>query len=151
MSRGRDSSTPGQTTWEREVLYHHRVRTELSNERKYLGWLRVSLGLVTLGFVVERLDLFLADASGGPPPDLAAVLLWAPLAIFGLGGLTIAVATWEFFADRGRIRALQPRRSRLLIALVLVTLVSVVVIAVLLWLPGLHGSGPDCAGCAVSS
>ena len=51
-----DKSHPGenQTEWQRKVLYHHRTRTALGNERKYFGWM-------TLGCVV-----------------LIAVLLWFP-------------------------------------------------------------------------
>lgn len=126
------SAADDEKEWRRRMLFHQHIRTDLSNERKYLGWLRVSLGLITLGFVVERLDLFLARASDLPPTGIDPVLLWAPLAIFGLGGVTIAIATWEFFADRRRIAAEQTRGSRLLVALVLTTLVSVVAIAVLL-------------------
>jgi putative membrane protein len=125
-----------QTEWQRKMLYHNRARTELGNERKYLGWLRVSLGMITLGFVVERLDLFLARMSDTPKPQVAGMLLWAPLMIYGLGCVTIAAATWEFFADRKRITAEEARGSCVLVALVLAMLVCVVLIAVLLWFPG---------------
>lgn len=138
-SRAGSQETPSppseeQTDWQRQVLYHQRMRTDLGNERKYLGWLRVSLGLITLGFVVERLDLLLAKSNDVPPHELANVLFWAPLVIFGMGAVTIAVATWEFFADRRRIAAEADRKSWLLMGLVILTLVFLVLIAVLLTL-----------------
>ncbi|MFZ1863526.1 MAG: DUF202 domain-containing protein [Polyangiales bacterium] len=139
-----DESQPSdkETEWQRKVLYHHRTRTALGNERKYLGWLRVSLGMITLGFVVERLDLFLARTAGLPPPQVQGVLLWAPLVIYGLGCVTIAGATWEFFTDRKRIATEQPRGSSVLLALILMTLGCVVLIAVLLWFPGVGHVSP---------
>jgi len=111
--------------WRAKVLYHHRTRSDLNNERKYLGWLRVSLGLITLGFVVERLDLFVGGSSGGSGAAAAPVLQWAPWLIYAMGGITIAVATWEFFSDRRKIAQEKTRGSRLLVALILLTLVIV--------------------------
>ncbi len=117
------------------MLYLQRVRTSLGNERKYLGWLRVSLGMITLGFVVERLDLLLARATGVPPARVSPALTWAPLLIFGIGVVTVGVATWEFFSDRKRITNEQSRGSRLLVALVLMILLAMGLIALLLALP----------------
>lgn len=123
------------SAWQREMLYQQRTRTDLANERKYLGWLRASLALVTLGFVVERVDLFLARSRGRSMSELTSELRFAPMVIFGLGALTIGVATWEFFADQRRIDRKQPRGSWLLVTLIIMTLVSVVVIAGLLVIP----------------
>jgi putative membrane protein len=131
-----------QTEWQRKVLYHHRTRTALGNERKYLGWLRVSLGLITLGFVVERLDLFLAKTAGLPTSEVRGVLIWAPLVIYSMGCVTIAAATWDFFADRKHIAAERTRSSRVLVGLVLMTLVCVLLIAILLWVPGVRRISP---------
>lgn len=131
-----------QTEWQRKVLYHHRTRTALGNERKYLGWLRVSLGMITLGFVVERLDLFLSKSAGLQPTEVRSFLLWAPLVIYGMGCVTIAAATWDFFASRRRIAHERPRDSRVLVGLVLATLVCVLLIAVLLWVPDVRHLSP---------
>ncbi len=62
------------------------------------------------------------------------------MVIFGMGMVTIAVSTWEFFADRRRIAAERPRESWLLLALILVTFVTVMLIAVLLWVPEAQGT-----------
>lgn len=122
--------------WQRRMIYYQRTRTGLDNERKYLGWLRVSLGMVTLGFVIERLDLFLMRISDSAPTTIPSVLRWTPLVVYSAGALVIAVATWEFFADRRRIEAESGRKSWLLMMLILMMLLSVVVVAVLLLLPG---------------
>ena len=129
-----------QTEWQRKVLYHQRTRTDFSNERKYLGWLRVSLGMITLGFVVERLDLFLARSQEMGTQAVSGILVWAPLIIYLTGSVTICVATWEFFRDRSRIAAEEGRKSWLLFALIFLVLVFVLLIALLLWLPGVQGA-----------
>jgi hypothetical protein len=58
--KGQSSSPCGE--WHEGMLFHNRKRTRLSNERTFLSWVRTSLALITLGFVVQRFDLFLASA-----------------------------------------------------------------------------------------
>jgi putative membrane protein len=134
----RDAGEARMSRWQREMLYQQRTRTDLGNERKYLGWLRVSLALITLGFIVERVDLFVAKSTGESPAEMASELRFAPMVIFALGAITVAIATWEFFADQRRIDEERPRGSRLQMALIVMTLVSIIVIAALLVLP-VHG------------
>jgi putative membrane protein len=44
-----------------------RVRDHLANERTFLAWVRTSLGLIGLGFVLARMGLFLRQLSGAGP------------------------------------------------------------------------------------
>jgi putative membrane protein len=48
-----------------------KVRDHLANERTFLAWVRTSLGLIGLGFVLARMGLFLRELTlahpGGPP------------------------------------------------------------------------------------
>ena len=148
MTPAEDEQTPAprsedeRTEWESKVLYQQETSTKLMNERKYLSWVRVSLSLITLAFVVERVDLFLARSSQTmPQPQVHGVLFWAPLLIYALGSITIAIATWEFFADRKRIAKAQSPGSSLLAALIVMTLLTVVLIAVLLVAPSLGRAG----------
>jgi putative membrane protein len=127
------------TQWQRKVLYHHRKRSRLSSERNYLSWLRVSLGLITLGFVVERLELFLARFQGTSAQKLPELFLCAPYVIYFMGIVTICVATWEFFADRREIMMEERRERRLMLVLIVLILMFIVFIALLLWLPGVLG------------
>jgi putative membrane protein len=41
----------------------NRTRDHLANERTYLAWVRTSLGLIGLGFVLARMGLFLRQIS----------------------------------------------------------------------------------------
>lgn len=125
-------------SWQQHVLYHHRVRTALSNERAFIGWLRLGIALVSLGFVVERLDLFLARMQGGSPPPVTSLMTWAPLAIYGMGSGTLVIATSKFFIDKARIESEAPLHRRTIVGLVLIALATMVLIALLLGVPELR-------------
>ncbi|AGA25378.1 YidH family protein [Singulisphaera acidiphila] len=47
-----------------------RTRDHLANERTFLAWIRTSLGLIGLGFVIARMGLLLRQLAlvGGNPP-----------------------------------------------------------------------------------
>jgi len=95
---------PDLTDWERGMLFQNVQRTQLSNERNLLNWIRTSVALITLGFVVERFHLLLGAA--GMPNSAASsdlVRTWVPLVLFLLGGVVIALGTWEFFRVRKEI------------------------------------------------
>lgn len=139
LNFAKESARQDRRSWQQKVLYHHRARTALSNERTYTGWLRLGVALVTLGFVVERLDLFLARSQVGSTPPVTGVLAWAPLAIYGLGSGTLIIATGEFFMNQARIRSEAPLRRRVIVGLVLMTFATLLLIALLLGLPAPHG------------
>ncbi len=50
---------PDLTDWQRGMLYQNVQRSKLSNERNFINWLRTSVGLITLGFIVERFHVLL--------------------------------------------------------------------------------------------
>ena len=87
--------------WQRAMLFQNLERSQLSNERNFLNWVRTSLAFVTLGFVVQRFDLLLAGGSVSRVSPL--VTTWVPLLFFVLGGLIVALGTWEFFRVRKEI------------------------------------------------
>lgn len=87
--------------WQRAMLFQNVQRSQLSNERNFLNWVRTSLAFVTLGFVVQRFDLLLAGGSVARISPL--VTTWVPLLFFVLGGLLVALGTWEFFRVRREI------------------------------------------------
>lgn len=107
----------------------------LHNERKFLSWIRTSIALITLGFIVERFSLYLATISAYPAdggmkePDYITLL---GLAFFFLGALIILVATWEFFADRRRINGKRSESTLILDVLILAVLVFLMAVSVTL-------------------
>ena len=68
-----------------------------ANERTYLAWIRTAVALMGLGFVVERLDLFmqyLAANGGSAAADPVAKL--AGFALILLGVLVQAISTARY-------------------------------------------------------
>jgi len=119
--------------WQQWMLFQNIERTDLSNERTLLAWVRTSLALITLGFVVERFDLFLAKLTGSEQaPTLPEMVRWLPVVFFALGGVIIALAAWEFFRNRVRIHYGRPsNRLELRDAMILVIVGFVLVVSVL--------------------
>lgn len=124
---------PDLTDWQRGMLYQNVQRSKLSNERNFINWLRTSVGLITLGFIVERFHVLLGTAGTAAESDL--IRTWVPLVLFVLGGLIVSLGTWEFFRvrkeilhgeDTGTIRTALIRDA--LIVTAIVFLVSVLVI-----------------------
>lgn len=98
----------------------------LSNERTLLSWIRLSLAIIALGFVVARFGLFIAQlfamqtgqavATGASVPIGVALILAGPVfAILAL--LRFLIVEQEI--DTGR-----PRRHHALIYIILIALVA---------------------------
>lgn len=78
-------------------------RDHAANERTFLAWVRSSVSIIALGFLVERFDLFIASLA--PAASAAKAAITGPRAEFGhIAGLTlivvgmvmIAVSAWRF-------------------------------------------------------
>jgi inner membrane protein YidH len=81
-----------------------------ANERTFLAWIRTGLTIMALGFVIERLDLFLAtlapavrDGALSAAPHVEIHIL--SIALVGLGILVIAAAAWRFVTTNRAIDA----------------------------------------------
>ncbi|MGH6886689.1 MAG: YidH family protein [Geminicoccales bacterium] len=100
-----------------------------ANERTFLAWIRTGLTIMALGFVIERLDLFLASL--GPAQNSAQAMVGAP-EIHGLSvslvslAIVLIVAAGYRFVDINRAiedQAVHPFKATLMplgMALVLV-------------------------------
>lgn len=119
---------PELSDWQRAMLFQNVQRSRLSNERNFLNWVRTSLALITLGFIVQRFGMMVRG-------DEAAVVMsslvtfWVPLLFFVLGALMVALGSWEFFRVRkeinqGRWYGLAWLRD----ALIVVTLVFMLIV-----------------------
>jgi len=126
------SAAPHQQ-WREGMLFHNRKRSRLSNERTFLSWVRTSLALITIGFVVQRFELFLAQAGiAGKSPQLLPMVKWVPLLFFFLGGIIILLGTYEFFRVRYEItQENEERKSRLRDVLVVLTLLFLLAVVAL--------------------
>ena len=114
--------------WQRAMLFQNVERTRLSNERNFLNWVRTSLALITLGFIVQRFGMMVREDEATVAMS-SLVTFWVPLLFFVLGALMVALGTWEFFRVRkeisqGRWYGLAWLRD----ALIVVTLVFMLIV-----------------------
>lgn len=87
--------------WQRAMLFQNVERSQMSNERNFLNWVRTSVAFITLGFVVQRFDLLLGEKMAHQVS--AIITTWVPILFFFLGGLMVSLGTWEYFRVRKEI------------------------------------------------
>jgi putative membrane protein len=88
-----------------------KVRDHLANERTFLAWVRTSLGLIGLGFVLARMGLFLRqiDAAVSPGSGSARVLhagqefLVTGVVFLSIGTAFGALSGWLYARNRRAI------------------------------------------------
>jgi len=76
----------------------NRTRDHLANERTFLAWIRTSLGLIGLGFVLARVGLFLDRVMPAAAPAAPVGRSNAEFIATGLGFLLagIALSGWSY-------------------------------------------------------
>jgi putative membrane protein len=81
------------------------ARDHLANQRTLLAWIRTSLALMGLGFVVARFGLFLREtaANGQPPQPGSAFSAPIGIALVVAGVLAVVVSTIRFLQTRREI------------------------------------------------
>ena len=105
----------------------------INNEWKFLAWIRTSLGLLTLGFIVERFGLFLYSTMSGKATSAAELPSFfniITISFFVLGGIMLGVATFEFFQDRKRINHETEESTITLDILIICTLIFLAVVSI---------------------
>src|SRR4051812_18929516 len=92
-----------------------RTREHLANERTFLAWIRTSLSLVGLGFVLARMGLFLAQlAATGPPGPGRSLRAGHEFVVTGLVFLVLGTAMtgWSGWLYHHTLRAIEARDYR---------------------------------------
>ena len=77
-----------------------RATEYLANERTFLAWIRTSVAVVSLGFVVARFSVWLQELSGRLDRQMqghrAGISLPIGVAMMILGGLLPVLAAWRY-------------------------------------------------------
>lgn len=78
----------------REIPSQNRAQEHLANERTFLAWIRTTIALISLGFVLARAGPLLASGSKAHAMSARLSPFGIGLAIFG--ALMTAIAAWHY-------------------------------------------------------
>lgn len=105
-----------------EPIPNERRGTEfLANERTFLAWIRTSIAIVSLGFVVARFSLWLRDIAADAarlPMRAHGVSLPMGELLMVFGGLVSVLAAWRYHVVNRQIEENRVRADRGLIVLI---------------------------------
>jgi putative membrane protein len=110
----------------------------LANERTFLAWVRTSISVIGLGFVVAKFSVWLrelgarlGDPIGGHRSGLSLPL---GLGMMGVGGLLSIIAAWRYRAVHRAIEQGQPaadQRTVVVVTLLIVAMAAALIIYML--------------------
>ncbi|MBA2704726.1 MAG: DUF202 domain-containing protein [Blastocatellia bacterium] len=115
-----------------------RATEYLANERTFLAWIRTSIAVVSLGFVVAKFSLWLRELALRLDPQMQAYRTGTSLPIgvtmMALGGVLAGLAAWRYHVvnrdiERGRVTA---DRGLVVLVTAMVAVLSVAMIIYML-------------------
>jgi putative membrane protein len=127
---------------EEKIPQQARGTEYLANERTFLAWIRTSIAIVSLGFVVARFGIWLQEMSGRlarPPVLVHGVSLPMGELMMGLGGLLAILAAWRYHVVNRSIEESRVEPDR---GLILLITVAVAVLAVAMAVATLAAARP---------
>jgi putative membrane protein len=113
-----------------------KLETEiLANERTFLAWVRTSIAVMTLGFVIAKFSVWMRQMSAqlAPKDGVHRLGVAVPLGevMIGVGALLTAFAAWRFHVvkraiERGEIKA-DPRMVFAITAIIVGAAIAVII------------------------
>ena len=131
-----ESENPGKT---RVPLEHtHRATEHLAAERTFLAWVRTSIAVMSLGFVVAKFSVWLRELAGRIDPRLqtegSGMSLPVGLTMIAAGALMVVLAARRYHVLNRAIEAgeVEPDRWLVLTVTVIVAAVGLAMITYML-------------------
>lgn len=93
----RDASVLERTRLARERNDLAVNRTRLANRRTFLAWCRTALAFMTFGFLLEKVDSFVAYQKMGVPARVVLELGWLGKFAFVGGPVLVIFAGWRYY------------------------------------------------------
>jgi inner membrane protein YidH len=108
-----------------------RATEYLANERTFLAWIRTSVAVISLGFVLARFSVWLRELSAQRQVHRGGISLPIGVAMMILGGALTILAAWRYHVvnrniEHGKVSA---DRGLVVLVAVMVTLLSGAMIA----------------------
>lgn len=117
-----------------------RASEYLANERTFLAWIRTSIAIISLGFVVAKFSLWLNQLTAQLQPQMQTYRLGASMPIgvtmMALGGVLAVLAAWRYHivnraiengvvsADRGLVILVTVMVALLCVAMIIYMLIT---------------------------
>ena len=120
------------------ISSEHRATEYLANERTFLAWIRTSLAIISLGFVMAKFSLWLREIAAGLHPEASTYhpgfSIPIGVSMMAVGGLVTLLAAWRYRAVNRAIERGVFTTDRYLVAMltVMVTALCLAMIAYLL-------------------
>ena len=106
----------------------------LANERTFLAWIRTSVAVISLGFVIAKFRIWLEDlaraGSAPPPPSKLGDSFAIGLAMMALGGLLTLLAAWRYHVVNRQIEQGKVTADRVLIVFVTLLVAALAVVMI---------------------
>jgi len=114
-----------------EIPAEHRAQEHLANERTFLAWIRTTIALISLGFVLTRVGPWLSDHTMTATAQTKLSPIGVGLIIFG--SVVTLLAAWRYDAVNREIEAGFVKTDRVLVWFV-ATAVTVLSIALIIYI-----------------
>lgn len=117
-----------------EQLPREKHTTEyLANERTFLAWVRTSIAVLSLGFVIAKFSVWMHElgsriAPGTPLPS-SGMAMPIGMTMMAFGGLIMVLAAWHYYRVN---KAIEQGQVRATYGLVLSVAIAIVVLSILM-------------------
>ena len=115
-----------------------RATEYLANERTFLAWIRTSIAIISLGFVVAKFSLWLGELAARLDPQMQTYRVGASMPIgvtmMALGGVLAVLAAWRYHVVNRAIASgvVSADRGLVILVTVMVALLCVAMIVYML-------------------
>ncbi len=117
---------------------HHKCTEHLAVERTFLAWVRTSIAIISLGFVVAKFSVWLRQLAGrlNPQDQIDGIGMSLPIGVgmMAFGGILTVLAAWHCSSVNKAIARGEVRDNRKLVVTVTagVALLAVLMIVYML-------------------
>ena len=112
---------------------HHKCTEHLAVERTFLAWVRTSIAIISLGFVVAKFSVWLRQLAGrlDPQEQIDGMGMSLPIGVgmMAFGGILTVLAAWHCHVVHRAVERGEVRANR---GLIVAVTVAVAVLAVLM-------------------